>query len=320
MTEIVRGLDISGYTSVTSWTQPWKEGVRFIIIKASEGRRTTSRVFPSQWANAEGHGYLCGTYHFARPYNRAESEAEWYVTQLRKVGWRARYDLPPVLDIEDSANLSKSALTAWCLKFLTHVDSLLKLKEPWLKCGVYCNTNFYTNHIDGAKVLDGRWLWHAKWPAKQKEWPTNANSMSFSAAIWQWKGDTIIPGASPVDFNIARLTDLKRLAPLFYEGDDVSLTTDEIQAIAKAVLNAPLIDMTDVAKEYGYTKVPPVYSLRQLVSDASWRTRAGNEAFKAFAAEIDEVAGDAVRAALEKGVLDVNIQFSDRTDTETTPQ
>lgn len=319
MTVIVRGIDVSGHTSITSWGEPRKQKIQFVIIKASEGVRTVSRVFPARWQEAKAHGYLCGTYHFAHPYNRAEDEAEFYVAQLRKVGWQPRYDLPPVLDIEKTEGLTKVALTAWCLKFLTTVDKMLDLKEQWLRCGIYCNTEFYNNRMDGKRLHDGRWLWHASWPKSQKDWPTTANSMSLSSAIWQWRGNTIVNGASPVDLNIARVADLQRLAPLHYEGDTVSLTTDEIRAIARAVLNEPLIDMTDVAEKYGYTKHPPIYSLRQIASDAAWNGRAINKAFKLFAESLEPEMRELIADALESGILDVAIQFREKTDTETTP-
>lgn len=103
--------------------------------------------------------------------------------------------------------------------------------------------------------------------------------------------------------------------------DDMPLTAEDLNRIraicreeARAALKAAIVDMSSVADKYGYGNDPPLYSVAQLASDASWRTRAGNAAQDAQAKLLgDEVAG-AVREALESGVVDVDIEVRDRTD------
>lgn len=218
---LVRGIDVSRYQTVTSWRSVYDAGYRYAIVKATERDDYTSSTFFEYTRDARKAGLIVGSYHFARPgHSSASSQAAYYVNRLREAGFKSGRDLPPVLDIEDSGGRGRSSLTDWCLDFVREVDRRLGLKEPWLRCGVYCNRHYLNDRMNGGKVVDGRWLWLALWPSGQDQ-PTDESQMPAGAAIWQWTDRGRVPGIKEnTDLNVVRAEDLRRLAPAHYGGDE----------------------------------------------------------------------------------------------------
>lgn len=238
---LVRGIDISAHQDVTSWSQVARD-VEFCIVKASEGEGYVSSAWPDYFAAARRAGLLAGSYHFAgssatRRLGDPVAEASHYVGVLRRAGWQSRRDLPPVLDIEVD-DRSRGGLTDWCLQFVRTVDDRLGLVEPWLRCGVYCNRDFHTNRLDGARLIEGRWWWQAWWPDPNGPWP-GTDLMPAGAAIWQWTdaGVRLVDGidGAGLDLNAARRVDVERLAPKHYRKDDrVEISERDVTRIAEA--------------------------------------------------------------------------------------
>jgi hypothetical protein len=116
---------------------------------------------------------------------------------------------------------------------MEEVDSILNLREPWLRCGFYSNIDYYNNRLNGPALHSGRWWWVAAWPNRSGPWP---DSMRYpNAAIWQWTDRASIPGISEnTDGNIARPSDLRNLAPQYFDisngngtGNGVDMGWDE---------------------------------------------------------------------------------------------
>jgi GH25 family lysozyme M1 (1,4-beta-N-acetylmuramidase) len=217
-----RGIDVSRYQTVTSWSRVRSAGYRFVIIKASERNNLESPVWLNYARGARAGGLLIGSYHFARPaQSSATSQASFYVDRLQEAGFRSGRDLPPVLDIEDTGGKGKSALTDWCLAFVREVDRQLGLSESWLRCGFYSNRDFYNNRIDGDRVRTGRWWWAAIWPSGQDQ-PTQDGQMPAKSAIWQWTDEGRVPGINEnTDLDVARTADLHKLAPGYFEEEEM---------------------------------------------------------------------------------------------------
>lgn len=219
---LTRGIDVSRYQTVTSWSRVKSAGFRFVIVKASERNNLESPVWLNYARGAKAAGLLIGSYHFARPaQSSASSQASFYVDRLQEAGFRSGHDLPPVLDIEDTGGRGKAALTDWCLTFVREVDRRLGLSESWSRCGFYSNRDFYNNRIDGDRVRSGRWWWAAIWPSGQDQ-PTADNEMPAKSTVWQWTDRGRVPGINEnTDLDVARTADLRRLAPAHFEEEDM---------------------------------------------------------------------------------------------------
>lgn len=206
----------------------------FVIIKATEGRTFTSPTWLRYSTSARTAKVLRGSYHFGRPASDPTDQADSYVRALRAADFTSGRDLPPMLDIEDTGLLSTTKLTTWCLVFCLEVDRQLRLSDPWLRCGVYAGTVFGRDHLDLAKVIAGRTYWGARWPNRSASWPAVDSGFPESAAIWQFADRCPTPGiTAPCDGDVARDTDLARMAPEWFGALD--MTTDaSVRAIVRA--------------------------------------------------------------------------------------
>ncbi|GAA4981305.1 GH25 family lysozyme [Actinopolymorpha pittospori] len=212
---IVRGIDVSSYQTVTSWSQ-LKGTIGFVFVKATEGTSFTSSTWRSYFAAACNASLLVGSYHFAHPDQDAKAQAAHYASELQAAGWRTGRDLPPALDLEQTGGLGKSALTAWALAFMQEVDRQLGLAGA-VRCGLYVNPDYLTNKTNGASLVEGRWLWLAKWPNPGGPWPSADSAMPAGTSVWQWTDKASVKGVSGVvDGDVSTLAALKRLAPAYY--------------------------------------------------------------------------------------------------------
>jgi GH25 family lysozyme M1 (1,4-beta-N-acetylmuramidase) len=231
---IIRGVDVSAYQTITSWSQ-LERAVGFVVVKATEGRSYTSRTWRRYFAAARTEGLLVGSYHFAHPDQDARAQAAYYTSELRAAGWRSGRELPPVLDLEQTGGLGRSALTAWALTFMREVDRRLELTGA-MRCGLYVNSDYLTNRTNGSELLAGRWLWLARWPSPRGPWPDADSDMPAGASIWQWTDRTTVTGVSgPLDGDVATLATLRRLAPTYYDMTPMEDDLPTANEIADAV-------------------------------------------------------------------------------------
>lgn len=215
--QLVHGVDLSSYNTVTSWPQVAKAlgAGGFVMVKATEGAHGVSSTWRRYVEGARGVKLAVGSYHYGHPENDPEADAGNYVHQLRAAGWRTGADLPPALDIEMHGGKDKVQLTAWCRAFAATVDELLGLAPGMTGCGWYMNGDYYANRLDGRALHQGRWLWLAKWRSAAA-WP-GAGDRPAGAAIWQYTDAQRVAGISgEVDADVARLEDLRRMAPKHY--------------------------------------------------------------------------------------------------------
>lgn len=118
----VKGIDVSHHQGVIDWKKVAGDGVKYAIIKASEG---VSRIDPKLSVNATGakaNKILTSFYHYARPENNAaDKEASHFATAVLGL----HVDFPLVLDVEGEASkIGKSKLTQWCEVFCTTLKRL----------------------------------------------------------------------------------------------------------------------------------------------------------------------------------------------------
>lgn len=324
---LIRGVDVSAYQTVSSWSS-LARSVDFVIVKATESTGYVSKTFRTYYAGARSAGILRGSYHFAHPANNPVTEARFYARTLKAAGFVSGRDLPPVLDIERTDGKGKAALTAWCLSFLREVDAQLGLKEPWLRCGVYTNNDYRRNRFDGAKVLDGRWLWLAAWPDRNGGWPAD-DDRPTGAALWQWTDRARVSGIREnTDANVARAVDLRSLAPTFYgatapapdrtaplpEEDPLAgITLDQIRAVVRDEVRyhvRPGPSAQRIAGDYSKELIEEGAAVAAYAVGADARTRALVKAVEALAEAQGPAVLAAVREALADAVVNVNVDVN----------
>jgi lysozyme len=93
----VMGVDVYHGDGTIDWAQVAGAGVKFAIIKASQGTYDTDGNFAANWSGAKAAGLVRAPYHFLDPTQSGAAQATYF---LGVVGALTAEDLPPVLDIE----------------------------------------------------------------------------------------------------------------------------------------------------------------------------------------------------------------------------
>lgn len=155
MANLLKGIDISHWQTVTSFKAVKEDGIDFVYFKATEGNTYLDPTAIPRYNDAKANGLLVGFYHFARFANMqdAVAEADFFIS---KVGGLA-VDLPFVLDLESDDNgLSVAELSAEAIAFCDRVAS--KTGKPVL---IYTFPYFAKNQLDKSVGKYG--LWYANY-------------------------------------------------------------------------------------------------------------------------------------------------------------
>ena len=212
----VSGLDVASWQHPNGATIDWAAvraaGQSFAYIKATEGTSYTNPYFGADWAGAQANGMVRGAYHYARPELDPTGQADFFAAVM---GGLARGDLPPVLDLESSGNLSADALLGWVGTFLSRVQALTG-RRPL----IYTYPNFWKFATCDSRAFAGQLLWIADYnggseptlplPGGWRDW-----------TFWQHTSSGSLPGiVGAVDLDVfccdpASLTALGDQAPVW---------------------------------------------------------------------------------------------------------
>ena len=177
------GIDVSHWQGSINWSQVYGAGYRFAFIKASEGTSYTDSYFTTNMSGAKNAGLYPGPYHFAHPDSySATAEAAHFVNTAGS--YMSNGYLRPVLDLEDGASLSTTALTDWVIDFMTYVENQTGV-EPI----IYCNSN-YANYEFDSRITQYD-LWIANWYVQSPD-----TGLWSTWEFWQYSSTGSVPGIS----------------------------------------------------------------------------------------------------------------------------
>ena len=185
------GIDVSHWQNEIDWTQVAGSGVRFVFMKATEGRTFDDPNYASYRAGAVAAGLTVTAYHFANPGTAAVDpvlEADHFV-DVAQIG---SGNIIPVLDLERTGGLDTTDLIAWAFAWLEEVTARTGVK-PMIYSGPYF---WRTNMGDTRAFADAgyrEWLPH--WGVSSPSVPAEnwgGNGWTF----WQWTDCSAVPGIS----------------------------------------------------------------------------------------------------------------------------
>ncbi len=201
----VIGPDVSSHNHSNQGQVSWRimhnvGGASFVFIKATEGRDYHNPHFAGDFAASRRHHIYRGAYHYARPGGRngsqivagATAEANFFIRVTGTLTGPG--NLPPVLDLEDSGNLSPTHLALWCRTWLGRVRALTG-RTPIL----YTYGSFWRDHLRNSRHFAAYPLWLASYgvpkPARLGGWS--------SYTFWQYTESGRMAGSgSLVDLSV----------------------------------------------------------------------------------------------------------------------
>jgi lysozyme len=189
--DTVFGIDVSRWQTEINWSQVAQAGVKYAIIRASNGTEIIDQYFSSNWENAQQSGILRGAYQYFRPGQDALAQAQLLVQRIREEGMM---DLPPVIDVETTDDQPASVIKQKIRIWLDHVEAEFGVK-PMIYTGFY----FWRDTIGGGDEFADYPLWHPQY--------TNAACPRIADAwskwkLWQYTSEGRVMGISGnVDLN-----------------------------------------------------------------------------------------------------------------------
>lgn len=194
------GIDVSYHQDEIDWRRVARAGIKFAFIRLSDGTTVRDPRFATNWLEARRAGLLRGAYQFFRPEQSVTAQADLMIAAMKN---RSADDLPPVLDIEDTAGLPPATVAARARVWLDRVRDALDV-EPI----VYTGVDLWRG--GGAELLAPQRLWLAHYtqgcPIVPSPWPR--------WTFWQHTERGAVPGIDgAVDLNLfaGDLRDLRAL-------------------------------------------------------------------------------------------------------------
>ncbi|MEP7059190.1 MAG: GH25 family lysozyme [Actinomycetota bacterium] len=203
---MVPGIDVSHWQDAINWSRVAGSGIRFAVMKATDGQHYIDPTFSSNTRQATANGIAVGAYHFAnasRNLNDAVAEADHFVAVTNpSVG-----DLVPALDIEQTNGLSVTQLRAWVKAWLAEV-----VKRTGVHPMIYTSPYFWQSALGDWQWFSANGyhvLWIAHWRVQAPTVPA-ADWSGHGWTYWQWTDCVSIPGiANCVDGDRFKGADLE---------------------------------------------------------------------------------------------------------------
>ena len=214
---LVEGIDVS--TGVIGWDLVAEAGFRFAFIRASYGanvgRNDIRQWFMNNWSEMRAAGIIRGAYHFFRPSEDAEKQANEYIAAIGRL---QQGDLPPVLDLESDrydptykADNTKVIGTHTVASYLAEVAVWLTIVQDYFKMKpiIYTTKSFWKD----ATNESNNWIEHPLWVAsvnldKSRPVAPNFPGVWGDWDFWQYaidvpSNDNVVPGVNGlVDLNL----------------------------------------------------------------------------------------------------------------------
>jgi lysozyme len=187
----IHGIDVSKYQDRISWESVRDMHVEdiklgFAFMKATEGANNTDAFFKRNWKKAKDAGIVRGAYHYFIATKSGKLQAKNFIDRVELNSG----DLPPVLDVEQTFNVSATQLRKEIKAWLDAVEIYYNVRPI-----IYTYVDFYERYLKG--YFDDYPLWVAHYlqphqPRISRDW-----------AFWQHSEQGRVDGIfSRVDFDV----------------------------------------------------------------------------------------------------------------------
>jgi lysozyme len=208
MPDFAKGIDVSHHRGDIAWSEVRASGVVFAFAKATEGAAFVDPRFSQNWMQMRAAGLLRGAYHFFRPDVDPLAQARHFVDTT----WPFvhDFDLPPVLDVENSPSFVREAFQKMTIqRRIAAVKTWLE--EVYRRTGrtaiLYTNPDTWSATLGDTTSFGRHPIWIAHYGVSSPLVPAK-NWLGAGWTIWQFTDRGQIPGVNsgqpPVDVNVFR--------------------------------------------------------------------------------------------------------------------
>jgi GH25 family lysozyme M1 (1,4-beta-N-acetylmuramidase) len=150
--ETTFGVDVSKYQADIDWAAAADDGVKFAIVRVSDGLTYHDEYFDQNWAGTKAAGIIRGTYQFFRSDEDPVAQADLLVDTM---GALEPGDLPPVIDVESTDGVGNAARVTKIRQWLDRVE-----ERTGARGIIYTGGYFWQDNV-GSDQFASYPLWHA---------------------------------------------------------------------------------------------------------------------------------------------------------------
>lgn len=175
-----------------NWPQVFDSGIRFALIKATEGDYYANQYFAGDYNTAKDSRLFTAGYHFAIPSaSDGTRQADFFLNIAADSGSRAT--LPPVVDLEwnpyDSSQpcygFSAESMVGWIREFRNEVE-----RRIHRVAAIYTSASWWNECAGGDSSFTSSPLWVAAYDVSEPVLPAGWANWS----LWQYTSTGNIPG------------------------------------------------------------------------------------------------------------------------------
>ncbi len=194
-----RGIDISAYQHIVNWHEVARHGIRFVVIKASEGTYYTNPYYLTNARGASRAGLAVLAYAFANPGQAGGAATASFAVRAAHYR-RGRGALPLVVDLEndpysvsDCYWLGRDRMIAWIAGFTRRARALT---GSWPV--IYTTGPWWRECTGSARRFRRDPLWLADYNSGRPAAPSAWARWSF----WQYSEVGYVPGIGRTDLDV----------------------------------------------------------------------------------------------------------------------
>lgn len=189
----IHGIDLSHHNGNINWGKLSQEflfdtvSVKFVYVKATEGRSLQDSHFQRNWEAAKKNGFSRGAYHFYITTRDPIEQAKNFCQNVKL----QKGDLPPVCDFEEQLGVSKTKIQKDILSFLEYLGEFYGISPI-----IYTNPKLYKRIFQENKSFENYNYWIAQYDNQEI-------LIHDKLLIWQHNKSGKIPGSSKsIDYNV----------------------------------------------------------------------------------------------------------------------
>lgn len=185
----IHGIDVSHHQGNIEWEQINKKKVKFVYIKATEGRNYQDDKFLFNWQGAREKDLFVGAYHFFTFCKSGKEQAENFIKTVPN----EPDSLPPVIDLEFLGNCKNNKTKEEVIEDIRIMEKMLS--EHYNKKTIFYTTKeFYKNYLMGSSFKNELWFRDVFKEPKIKD---------GKIVFWQyWHHGRLDGIETPVDLNV----------------------------------------------------------------------------------------------------------------------
>lgn len=173
------GIDVSSHQGEIDWDKVAdNDDIRFVYIKASEGKTYSSPHYTANIRHAQERGLLVGSYHYLSSRSAIEEQFRNFTRTLAQT----EQDLIPMIDVEERGAWTRVQL----IDSLTRMCAMLE-RQYGVKPMIYSTMDFYNRNL--APQFNGYHLYIGRYG----DTPPQIN-WKGTYTIWQFSESGIMPG------------------------------------------------------------------------------------------------------------------------------